>query len=351
MEYRSLGRTGMHVSPLCLGAMMFGAIGEPDHDKSVRIIHAALDAGINFVDTADVYSQGESEVIVGKALAGGRRDDVILATKVHGQMGVPANAPIGTAGDPNKQGNSRRWIIREVEDSLRRLQTDYIDLYQIHRPDESTDDEETLSALTDLQRQGKIRAFGSSTYPAYRVVEAQWTAERRGLERFRTEQPPYSLLVRGIEADLLPVAQKYGLGILPWSPLAGGWLSGKYRKGADAPKTHRAERIPSRYDMSLPVNQQKLDAADALGALADEAGLPLVHLAIAFVLRHPAVTSAIIGPRTMDQLTSQLDAADVTLDQKVLDRIDEIVPPGTNINPSDAGYVAPALANPDLRRR
>jgi aryl-alcohol dehydrogenase-like predicted oxidoreductase len=351
MEYRSLGRTGMHVSPLCLGAMMFGAIGEPDHDKSVRIIHAALDAGINFVDTADVYSQGESEVIVGKALAGGRRDDVILATKVHGQMGVPANAPIGTAGDPNQQGNSRRWIIREVENSLRRLQTDYIDLYQIHRPDEDTDDEETLSALTDLQRQGKIRAFGSSTYPAYRVVEAQWTAERRGLERFRTEQPPYSLLVRGIEADLLPVAQKYGLGVLPWSPLAGGWLSGKYRKGADAPKTHRSERIPSRYDMSLPVNQQKLDAADALGALADEAGLPLVHLAIAFVLRHPAVTSAIIGPRTMDQLTSQLDAADVALDQKVLDRIDEIVPPGTNINPSDAGYVAPALADPDLRRR
>ncbi|MFG1605316.1 aldo/keto reductase [Actinoplanes sp. NPDC049265] len=352
MEYRSLGRTGMQVSPLCLGAMMFGSLGEPDHDKSIAVIHAALDAGINFVDTADVYSQGESEVIVGKALAGGKRDDVILATKVHGQMGVPADAPLGTKGDPNKQGNSRRWIVREVEDSLRRLRTDYIDLYQIHRPDPDTDDEETLSALTDLQRQGKIRAFGSSTYPAYRVVEAQWTAERRGLERFRTEQPPYSLLVRGIEADLLPVAQKYGLGILPWSPLAGGWLSGKYRKNApEVPKSHRAQRIPARYDMSLPANQSKLDAADALGALADEAGVPLVHLAIAFVIRHPAVTSAIIGPRTMDQLTSQLGAADLTLDQKVLDRIDEIVPPGTNVNPADAGYVPPALANPDLRRR
>ena len=341
----------MHVSPLCLGAMMFGAWGEPDHDKSVRIIHAALDAGINFIDTADVYSQGESEVIVGKALANGKRDDVILATKVHGQMGVAVDAPLGFTGDPNKQGNSRRWIVREVEDSLRRLNTDYIDLYQIHRPDEDVDDEETLSALTDLQRQGKIRAFGSSTYPAHRIVEAQWTAERRGLGRFRTEQPPYSILVRGIEADVLPVAQKYGMGVLPWSPLAGGWLSGRYRKGTDVPETHRATRLPARYDMSLPVNQRKLEAADALAELADEAGVPLVHLAIAFVIRHPAVTSAIIGPRTMDQLTSQLGAADLTLDQKLLDRIDEIVPPGTNLNPADAGYQPPSLANPDLRRR
>ncbi|WP_432825628.1 aldo/keto reductase [Dactylosporangium sp. CA-092794] len=351
MEYRSLGRTGMHVSPLCLGAMMFGAWGEPDHDTSVRIIHAALDAGINFIDTADVYSQGESEVIVGKALASGKREDVILATKVHGQMGVPVDAPLGAKGDPNQQGNSRRWIMREVEESLRRLNTDYIDLYQIHRPDEDVDDEETLSALTDLQRQGKIRAFGSSTYPAHRIVEAQWTAERRGLGRFRTEQPPYSILVRGIEADVLPVAQKYGMGVLPWSPLAGGWLSGRYRKGADVPATHRATRLPARYDMSLPVNQRKLEAADALAALADEAGVPLVHLAIAFVIRHPAVTSAIIGPRTMEQLTSQLGAADLTLDQKLLDRIDEIVPPGTNLNPVDAGYQPPSLVNPGLRRR
>jgi aryl-alcohol dehydrogenase-like predicted oxidoreductase len=222
MDYRSLGRTGMQVSPLCLGAMMFGAWGEPDHGTSLGIIHRALDAGINFIDTADVYSQGESETIVGKALAGGRRADVILATKFHGQMGVDVNAPMGAPGDPNKRGNSRRWIVAEVENSLRRLQTDWIDLYQVHRPDEDTDVEETLGALTDLQRQGKIRAFGCSTFPAHAVVEAQWTSERRGLGRFVTEQPPYSLLVRGIEKDLLPVAERYGMGVLPWSPLAGG---------------------------------------------------------------------------------------------------------------------------------
>src|SRR3954469_16334374 len=247
MEYRSLGRTGMQVSPLCLGAMMFGSWGEPDHDTSIKIIHTALDAGLNFIDTAGAYSQGESEVIVGKALAGGRRDDVILATKVHGQMGVPVDAPLGAQGDPNKKGNSRRWIMRAVEDSLRRLNTDYIDLYQIHRPDEEVDDEETLSALTDLQRQGKIRAFGSSTYPAHRIVEAQWTARDRGLSPFVTEQPPYSILVRGIEADLLPVTQHYDMGVLPWSPLAGGWLTGRYRKGQQAPTSHRAKRVPARY--------------------------------------------------------------------------------------------------------
>jgi aryl-alcohol dehydrogenase-like predicted oxidoreductase len=242
MEYRGLGRTGMQVSPLCLGAMMFGEWGEPDHDTSIRIIHRALDAGINFVDTADVYSQGESEVIVGKALAAGKRDDVVLATKFHAPMDVPMGSP---GGDPNKRGNSRRWVVQEVENSLRRLQTDWIDLYQVHRPDPSTDVEETLAALTDLQRQGKIRAFGSSTFPAHEVVEAQWTAERRGLGRFVTEQPPYSLLVRGIEADLLPVAQRYGLGVLPWSPLAGGWLTGRYRKGQDIPTSRRAERTPA----------------------------------------------------------------------------------------------------------
>jgi aryl-alcohol dehydrogenase-like predicted oxidoreductase len=351
MEYRSLGRTGMHVSPLCLGAMMFGAWGEPDHDTSVRIIHRALDAGINFIDTADVYSQGESEVIVGKALAGGRRDDVILATKVHGQMGVPVDAPVGAKGDPNRQGNSRRWIMREVEDSLRRLGTDWIDLYQIHRPDADTDHEETLSALTDLQRQGKIRAFGCSTYPAHELVEAHWVAERRGLSRYATEQPPYSILVRGIEADLLPVAQRYGMGVIPWSPLAAGWLSGRYRKGQDAPGSFRSDRIPARFDLSTPENQRKLDAADALGRLADEAGMPLVHLAIAFVLQHPAVTAPIIGPRTMEHLESQLGAVDVALTADVLDRIDEIVPPGVTVNPADRGYQPPALSEPFQRRR
>jgi aryl-alcohol dehydrogenase-like predicted oxidoreductase len=347
MEYRSLGRTGMQVSSLCLGAMMFGVWGEPDHDVSIKIINRALDAGINFIDTADVYSQGESEEIVGKALAGGRRDDVVLATKVHAQMGVQ----LGEQGDPNKRGNSRRWITREVENSLRRLQTDWIDLYQIHRPDPATDVEETLGALTDLQRQGKIRVFGSSTYPAHEIVEAQWVAERRGLGRFVTEQPPYSILVRGIEADVLPTAEKYGMGVIPWSPLAGGWLTGRYRKGQDVPESHRAQRIPGRYDLSNRGNRAKLDAAEELALVAEDAGLSLVHLALAFTLAHPAVTAPIIGPRTMEQLESQLGAVDITLSDDVLDRIDKIVPPGVTLNRDDSGYLPPALREPSLRRR
>jgi aryl-alcohol dehydrogenase-like predicted oxidoreductase len=328
--------------------MMFGAWGEPDHEASIATIHAALDAGINFIDTADVYSQGESEVIVGKALAGARRDDVVLATKVHGQMGVPMGAD---GGDPNMRGNSRRWIVREVENSLRRLDTDWIDLYQIHRPDPYTDVEETLSALTDLQRQGKIRAFGSSTFPAHQMVQAQWVSERRGLGRFVTEQPPYSLLVRGIEADVLPVAQDFGMGVLPWSPLAGGWLSGGYRKDKDLPESKRRNRIPVRFDMSSPGNQRKLEAADAFGKLADDAGLSLIHLALAFVMQHPGVTAPIIGPRTMDHLQSQIGAAEVTLSTDILDRIDEIVPPGVTVARSDGGYQPPSLEDPFLRRR
>jgi aryl-alcohol dehydrogenase-like predicted oxidoreductase len=347
-DYRSLGRTGMQVTPFCLGAMMFGAWGEPDHDVSIGIIHRALDAGINFIDTADVYSLGESEVIVGKALAGARRDNVILATKFHNPMDVAIGQ---SGGDPNHRGNSRRWIIQAVEDSLRRLGTDWIDLYQVHRPEPQTDVEETLSALTDLQRQGKIRAFGSSTYPAEQIVQAQWTSEKRALGRFVTEQPPYSILVRGIEADVLPVAQQFGMGVLPWSPLAGGWLTGRYRLGQDNPTSHRANRMPGRYDLSIPGNQRKLEAADALAVLADKAGIPLVHLALAFVLQHPAVTAPIIGPRTMEQLESQLGALDVTLSSDVLDAIDEIVPPGTTLSGADAGYVPPALQQPFLRRR
>jgi aryl-alcohol dehydrogenase-like predicted oxidoreductase len=340
MEYRPLGATGVQVSPLCLGAMMFGAWGNPDHDESIRIIHAALDAGINFVDTADVYSRGESEEIVGKALAGGRRDDVVLATKFHGPMG----------DDPNERGNSRRWIMREIDASLRRLGTDWIDLYQVHRFDEGTDLDETLGALTDLVRAGKIRYLGSSTFPAHLIVEAQWVAERRGRERFVCEQPPYSMLVRGIEAEVLPVCERYRMAVIPWSPLAGGWLSGRYRKGAEPPASTRAGRIPCRYDLSLPENQRKLDAAERLAQLAEEAGLTLIELAIAFVLRHPAVTAPIIGPRTMEQLESQLPALDVSLDDELLDRIDEIVPPGTNFNPADAGWTPPALGDPSLRR-
>ncbi len=340
MDYRTLGGTGVEVSPLCLGAMMFGSWGNTDHDESTRIIHRALDAGINFVDTADVYSRGESEEIVGKALRG-RRDSVVLATKAHGAMHDT---------DPNQRGNSRRWIVQEVENSLRRLQTDWIDLYQIHRWDPGTDHEETLGALTDLQRAGKIRYFGSSTYPPSVIVEAQWVAERHGLGRFVSEQPPYSLLIRAIETDVLPTCERRRMGVITWSPLAAGWLSGRWRKDSQ-PESMRADRLPGRYDLSLPENQRKLDAAEALAQLADETGMSLIHLAIAFVLRHPAVTSAIIGPRTMDHLESQLGAAEVQLSDDVLDRIDEIVPPGTNINPADTGYDPPWLADPRQRRR
>jgi len=340
MERTTLGRTGIQVSRYCLGAMMFGAWGNPDHDEGIRTIHAALDAGINFVDTADVYARGESEEIVGKALKG-RRDSVVLATKVHGQMHDT---------DPNQQGNSRRWILQEVESSLKRLQTDWIDLYQIHRWDPKTNHEETLGALTDLQRAGKIRYFGSSTFPPSQIVAAQWTAEKRGLARYVCEQPPYSILVRGIEAEVLPTCAAYGMGVIPWSPLAGGYLSGRLRKSGSE-QSHRAERMPQRYDVTRPENQAKLDAVEKLAALAEQAGLSLIHLALGFVLSHPAITSAIVGPRTLEQLEGQLGGADVKLSPDVLDAIDEIVPPGTNVNPLDAGWTPPQLADAASRRR
>jgi aryl-alcohol dehydrogenase-like predicted oxidoreductase len=340
MNLRTLGNTGVKVSPLCLGAMMFGAWGNTDHDDSIAIIHRALDAGINFIDTADVYSRGESEEIVGKALAGGKRDNVILATKVHGTMGE----------DPNEFGNSRRWITREVENSLRRLKTDWIDLYQIHRPEVGTDIDDTLGALSDLVHAGKIRYIGSSTFPASQIVEAQWVAQMRGRERFRTEQPPYSILIRSIENDVLPTCQRYGMGVIPWSPLAGGWLSGKWRLGADDLTSRRSAMLPSRYDLSIPGNQHKLEAADALAKLAEESGITLIEMALAFVIRHPAVTAAIIGPRTLEHLESQLTAADIELSDEVLDKIDEIVPPGTVVNQSDTGWDNPALEATALRR-
>jgi aryl-alcohol dehydrogenase-like predicted oxidoreductase len=338
MDYRPLGRTGVHVSQLCLGTMMFGAWGNTDHDDSIRIIHRALDTGINFVDTADVYSAGESEEIVGKALKD-RRDEVVLATKFWGPMGE----------DPNQRGVSRRWIITEVENSLRRLGTDWIDLYQMHRPVPDTDIDETLGALTDLVQQGKVRYIGSSSFSAGEIVEAQWVARDRRLERFRTEQPPYSILVRGIELDVLPTARRHGMGILTYSPLAGGWLSGSW--SADSSPTSPArQRLAARFDMSLPENQRKLEAVQQLARLADEAGVSLIELAIAFVTNHPAVTSAIIGPRTTEQLDSQLPAADVALDPAILDRIDEIVQPGVNLNPADTSYGEHVL-KPALRRR
>jgi aryl-alcohol dehydrogenase-like predicted oxidoreductase len=334
MKYRTLGRTGIKVSPYALGTMMFGAMGNTDHDESIRIIHKALDAGINFVDTADVYSQGESEEIVAKALKG-RRDDVVLASKFHYSMG----------DDPNRQGNSRRWITAAVEDSLRRLQTDYLDLYQVHRPDPTVDVEETLSALSDLVRSGKVRTIGTSTFPPSEIVEAQWVAERHGLERFRTEQPPYSIVNRSIEREVLPVTQRYGMGTLVWSPLGQGLLTGRHRKDQQT-QTHRSGFRPQHFS-----DERKLAVVEALIPLAEKAGLPMTHLAMAFAIAHPGVTSAILGPRTMEQLDDLLAGADVTLDDEILDRIDEIAPPATDAGPNDVSYTPPAVTNVSLRRR
>jgi aryl-alcohol dehydrogenase-like predicted oxidoreductase len=338
MEYRKLGRTGVSVSPLCLGTMMFGPWGNADKDDSIRIIHHALDAGINFVDTADVYSTGESERIVGEAL-NGRRDDVVLATKFFMPM----------SDDRNHRGGSRKWIMRAVENSLQRLQTDYIDLYQVHRPSDDTDIEETLGALSDLVHQGKVRYIGSSSFSASQIVEAQWAARDRNLQRFVTEQPPYSILVRGIEEDILPTARRHGMGILTYSPLAGGWLSGRWRQGAASSPTSSA-RPRARFDMTSAANQRKLDVVEELARLAEQAGITMIELAIAFVIRHPAVTSAIIGPRSMEQLESQLPAADVTLSDDVLDRIDELVAAGVTINPEDNSYGSSELARGARRR-
>jgi aryl-alcohol dehydrogenase-like predicted oxidoreductase len=342
MRYRTLGGTGIEVSVQGLGAMMFGADGTPDREDCVRMIHTALDRGVNFVDTADMYSGGESEQIVGKALEG-RRDEVVLATKVHFRMG----------DGPNRDGNSRRWIVREVEESLRRLRTDWIDLYQIHRPDPRTDIEETLAALTDLVRAGKIRAFGTSTFRPEELVEAYHVADRRGLYRFRSEQPPYSLLNRGIEDSVLPVAQRLGMGVLTWSPLAFGFLSGKYRKDRTVDMTSgRAALAPQRFDPSLPRTQAKLEAAEKLAVLAEEVGCTLPQLAVAFPTVHPAVTSVIIGPRTAEQLEGLLKGADLVLEDAVLDRIDEIVPPATDLWDAAAeSRQSPALTEPSRRRR
>lgn len=337
VKYRILGGTGMAVSELTLGAMMFGAMGNPDHEESIRIIHAALDVGINFIDTADVYSKGESEVIVGKALKG-RRQDVILATK----FGFPMS------DDANRRGGSARWIKQEVENSLLRLDTDYIDLYQMHRPDPHTDLSETLAALSDLIREGKVRAIGSSTFPAELIVEAQWAAQRGSHHRFMTEQPMYSIFARKLEGAVLPTAQRYNMGVLTYSPLNGGWLSGR----ANPETSHRASASPSRYDPAVAGNRAKIEALVKLEQLARETDTSLPYLALAFVRSHPAVSSVIIGPRTMEQLESLLPGADLELNGEILDRIDEIVPPGTDLNPAD-NYAAepPALADKRLRRR
>jgi aryl-alcohol dehydrogenase (NADP+) len=335
MQYRPLGRTGIKVSPYCLGAMMFGAIGNPDHDVAIGIVHKALDAGINFIDTADAYNRGESEEIVGKALKG-RRDTVVLTTKAHRPMG----------DDPNQRGNSRRWLTYALEQSLRRLQTDHIDLYLVHRPAPGTDIEETLSALTDLMRAGKVRAIGSSTFPVSEIIEAQWVAERRGLARFRIEQPPYSILDRGIEREVLPTCERYGMGAMVWSPLAKGLLTGRYRKGRGQPDSLRVKYLPKQMS-----DERNLDAVEKLIPVAEEAGLSLTHMAMAFVMAHPGVTSAILGPRTMQQLDDLLAGAEIRLSDDVLDRIDQIVPPGTDAGLNEAAYVPPAILKTQLRRR
>jgi aryl-alcohol dehydrogenase (NADP+) len=335
MQYRTLGRTGIKVSPYCLGAMMFGSIGNSDHEDSIRIIHKALDAGINFIDTADSYSRGESEQIVGKALKG-RRERIVLATKAHFPMG----------DDPNQQGNSRRWLTSEVDASLRRLRTDYIDLYMVHRPAPDTDIEESLAALTDLMRAGKVRAIGSSTFPVSDIVEAQWVAERRGLARFRAEESPYSILNRGIEREVLPTCERYGMGVMAWSPLAMGMLTGRYRNRQQLPASVRAQRFPKQMS-----DQRRLEAIEQLIPLAEEAGLSLTHLAMAFVMAHPGVTSAILGPRTMQQLEDLLAGANVVLKDDILDRVDQIVPPGTDVGLLPATFNPPAVTQANLRRR
>ena len=342
MKMHNLGSTGVQVSEHCLGAMMFGKMGNPDHDDCVRIIHRALDAGVNFIDTADVYSAGESEEIVGKAIAG-RRDDLVIATKVHAPMGR----------DPNMWGNSRRWIQHEVENSLRRLGTDWIDLYQVHRPDEAADVDDTLGALSDLVHQGKIRYAGSSTFPAEYIVEAQWVAERRGRERFRCEQPPYSILVRDVERSVLPTCQRYGMGVIPWSPLAGGYLAGRYRKGAELPPDSRmARRVGSQFEdeRQRAVHEQRIESVEELLKVTADAGITITHLAIAFVLEHPVVTSAIIGPRTYEQLEDLLSCADLRLDPALIDRIDDLVPPGTSVNGFDITSRPVGMRKPARRR-
>ncbi|WP_225097764.1 aldo/keto reductase [Streptomyces sp. CoH27] len=339
MQYRTLGRTGVQVSALALGAMNFGAIGRTTQDEATALVDAALAAGINVIDTADMYGAGESEEMVGKAIAG-RRDDIVLATK--------ATMPMGD--ERNHRGSSRRWLVTALDDSLRRLGVDHVDLYQIHRWDPDTGDEETLSALTDLQRAGKIRYFGSSTFPAYRIVQAQWAAREHHVSRYVTEQPSYSLLQRGIEAHVLPVAEEYGLGVLVWSPLASGWLSGAVRAGRDI-TTHRSAFMPQRFDTALPANRARLDAVEKLAKVADEAGLTLIQLALGFVTVHPAVTSALVGPRTLGHLHAQLAAADTVLPADVLDAVDAIVAPGTDLAPHEKSDTPPALLDPALRRR
>jgi aryl-alcohol dehydrogenase-like predicted oxidoreductase len=345
IDYRPLGTTGVMVSPFVLGTASLGPWGNGSESEDIRLIHRALDAGINVIDTADEYSHGATEETVGRALATRNRDDVIVSTKFHFPNG----------DDPNSRGNSRRWIVRAVEGSLRRLGTEWIDIYFVHRPDPACDLDETLGALSDLVQAGKIRYPACSTFPAHMIVESQWVAERRNRQRFVCEQPPYSLLVRAIETDVLPVCEQFRMAVFTWSPLSGGWLAGGYRKGHKQPWSSRGERLKALYDMSIPANQRKLEATEALHLLAQDAGMSLMEMALAFVTSHRAVTAAVLGPRTVDQLEEQLNATSAVLTEDILARIDEIVPPGVTVNPTNSGWMPPALRGslsqrPGLRR-
>jgi aryl-alcohol dehydrogenase-like predicted oxidoreductase len=318
--------------------MVLGAWGNTDRGACNRIINGALDAGVNLVDTADMYGGGENETIVGAAIAG-RRDDVVLCTKFH--------HPVGDDPDLTRRGNSKRWITTAIDDSLRRLGVEHIDLYQVHRPDPSVPIAETVEALTGLVRAGKIRAWGTSTFPAEDIVEAHWAAERSDAVGPSTEQPPYSILCRGIERDVFPTIRRHDMGSLVWSPLSGGWLTGKYRRGESAPHGSRAATNPDHFDGG---NEAKFAAVERLQRIADGAGLAMSHMALAFAAEHPAVTCALIGPRTEAQLADLLAAADVKLSDDVLDAIDEVVPPGITINSVDVGWTPPGLATEQRRR-
>ncbi|MEX0751072.1 MAG: aldo/keto reductase [Dehalococcoidia bacterium] len=321
MEYRALGRTGTKVSSLCLGCMMFG--GKTNPTDSYDIIDRALDAGINFVDTANVYSTGRSEEATGEALKrNGKRQNVVLATKVHGKMGEGVN----------DLGNSRRHIIEQAEQSLKRLQTDYIDLYQIHRPQPDIPIDETLRALDDLVRSGKVRYLGTSTFAAWQLVESLWTSERLGLNRFVVEQPPYNLLDRRIERELLPAARTYGFGVIPWSPLAGGLLTGKYKRGEEPPEGARFA------DTSNPLYRRRLndriyDVVEGLEPMAQEKGVTLSQFALAWCMQQPGVTSPIIGPRTMEQLEDNLASTEVTFTEDELRAINRVARRGDSVAP------------------
>ncbi len=325
MEYKTLGRAGVNVSPLCLGTMMFG--GPTNEKDSIRIIHKALDAGINFMDTANVYNDGESERIIGKAVRE-NREKWVIATKVHGSMGEDVNA----------SGSHRFNIMSAVEASLKRLDTDHIDVYYLHRWDASTRIAESLRALDDCVRQGKVRYIACSNFEAWRVCEAFWTSEKYGLEEFVCVQPLYNIVNRDPEVELLPFCEKYGVGVVPYSPLARGVLAGKYLSGKKPPAGSRAARKDRRI-LQTELREESYEVAQKLKPLADAHGKTLTQFSLAWVLANPTITSVIIGPRTMAQLEDNLECLDCTPTETDETTINELVPPGEH---TGKGYNDPA---------